>query len=344
VATVSQHIVFSKISRASATKVLPTSAKALRFCARGPYHGARRFSKKANRSMSIRLKTMSAMQLGRRPLKMSRREVFALGSYLGPELKGRTISDARHTVSLTDSLQQACLVGRADELAGRSVLLAVADQLLSAVAMTEVDGLARRMLLCPPDFDPYHVRTLIEDGEIDAIITDQPARWSDAGVYLVAAVRMPVRAPAGVPAKRATEWRMLTSGASDVPEIVGHTPESLCGAIVGDGPARETPPVWATFSDIRRDGGLPIFLRAIIGGGSVALSEPGEPIADHVTRLAARGVTHVSGTPSHWRKLLTSGSAGGFSPRYVHVADEVAHQALLDGLKKAFPDASILCS
>ena len=48
---------------------------------------------------------------------MSRREVFALGSYLSPELKGRTISDARYTVSLTDSLQQACLVGRADELA-----------------------------------------------------------------------------------------------------------------------------------------------------------------------------------------------------------------------------------
>jgi hypothetical protein len=275
---------------------------------------------------------------------MSRREVFALGSYLGPELKGRTISDARHTVSLTDSLQQACLVGRADELAGRSVLLAVADQLLSAVAMTEVDGLARRMLLCPPDFDRYHVQTLIEDGEIDAIVTDQPARWSGAGVYLVAAVRMPVRAPARVPAKRATEWRMLTSGISDVPEIVGHTLESLCGAIIADGPVQPTPPVWATFSDIRRDGGLRIFLRAIIGGGSIVLSESGEPIADHIARLAARGVTHVSGSPSDWRRLLTSGSAGGFSPRQVHVANEVADRALLDGLKKTFPDASILCS
>jgi hypothetical protein len=272
---------------------------------------------------------------------MSRQEVFALGSYLGPELEGRTISDARHTVSLTDSLQQACLVGRADELAGRSVLLAVADQLLSAVAMTEVDGLARRMLLCPPDFDPDHVRTLTEDGEIDAIVTDQPARWSDAGVYLVVAARMPVRAPARAPAKRATEWRMLTSPTSDAPEIVDHPLERLCGAIVGDGPARETLPVWATFSDIRRDGGLRIFLRAIIGGGSIVLSEPGEPTADHVARLVARGVTHVSGMPAHWCKLLTSGSAGGFSPRHVHVADEVADQALLDGLRKAFPDAAI---
>lgn len=107
---------------------------------------------------------------------MSPREIFALGNYLSPELKGRTISDARYTVSLTDRLAQAALIGRPEELAGRSVLLAVSDQLISALAMTEIDGLARRMLLCPPDLRPDHVRSLIEDAEIDAIVTDHPAR------------------------------------------------------------------------------------------------------------------------------------------------------------------------
>ncbi len=37
---------------------------------------------------------------------MSPREVFALRDYLGPELKGRTLSDARQKVSLTDILEQ----------------------------------------------------------------------------------------------------------------------------------------------------------------------------------------------------------------------------------------------
>ena len=77
---------------------------------------------------------------------------------------------------------------------------------------------------------------------------------------------------------------MLTSGTTGVPKIVGHTLEGLTGAIVADGPARGTPPVWATFYDIRRYGGLQIFLRAIIGGGSMVLSEPGEALADHVAR------------------------------------------------------------
>ena len=272
---------------------------------------------------------------------MSPREIFTLRDYLGPELKGRTISDGRRVVSLTDILEQTCLVGRFDELSGRSVLLAVSDQLISALAMTELDGVARRMLLCPPDLKADHVQTLIDEAEIDAIVTDDPARWADVGVYLVMAARAPERRGVKARTERATEWLMLTSGTSGVPKIVGHTLEALTGAIVADGPARGIPPVWATFYDIRRYGGLQILLRAIISGGSMVLTEPGEALADHVARLNAMGVTHISGTPSHWRKLLMSGAAAGFSPRYVRLSGEIADQAVLDGLRKAFPDASI---
>ena len=73
----------------------------------------------------------------------------------------------------------------------------------------------------------------------------------------------------------------------------------------------------------------------------MVLSEPNEPIADYVARLNARGVTHISGTPSHWRKFLMSDSASGFSPRYVCLSGEIADQAVLDGLSRAFPEASI---
>jgi acyl-coenzyme A synthetase/AMP-(fatty) acid ligase len=274
-------------------------------------------------------------------MKMSPREVFALRDYLGPELKGRSISDARQLVSLTDILGETCLGDRLGELAGRSVLLAVSDQLTSAIAMTELDGVARRMLLCPPDLNADHVNTLIEDAEIDAVVTDHPPRWTDTEVYLIVAARSLAPARAKAKTKRATEWLMLTSGTSGVPKIVSHTLEGLTGAIVADGPARGTAPVWATFYDIRRYGGLQIFLRAVIGGGSMVLSEPGEPIADYVERLHARGVSHISGTPSHWRKLLMSGSAAGFSPRYVRLSGEIADQAVLDSLSRAFPAASI---
>jgi acyl-CoA synthetase (AMP-forming)/AMP-acid ligase II len=271
--------------------------------------------------------------------KMSPRETFALRDYLGPELKGRTLSDAQRLVSLTDILEHTCLADRLAELSGRSVMLAVADQLLSGIAMTELDGVAGRMLLCPPDLNTDHIRSLIEDAGIDAVVTDHPEKWTDADVKLVVAVQPPRQAATGTVTERATEWLMLTSGTSGVPKIVSHTLEGLTGAIVADSPARAA--IWATFYDIRRYGGLQIFLRAIIGGGSMVLSQPGEALTDHVARLQGRDVTHISGTPSHWRKLLMSGSAAGFSPRYVRLSGEIADQAVLDGLRKAFPGASV---
>ena len=272
---------------------------------------------------------------------MSPREIFALRDHLGPERKGRTISDARHAVSLTDVLSQSCLGGGLSRLSGRSVLLSVSGQLVSALAMIELDGVARRMLLCPPDLKEEHFTTLIEEAGIDAAVTDRPERWAEAGIECVVVARLPAAAAAPAKTERATEWLMLTSGTSGAPKIVRHTLEGLTGAIVADGLARGAAPVWATFYDIRRYGGLQIFLRAVIGGGSMVLSAPGEPLADHVARLAARGVTHISGTPSHWRKLLMSGSAASFAPRYVRLSGEIADQAVLDGLAKTFPHASI---
>jgi acyl-coenzyme A synthetase/AMP-(fatty) acid ligase len=273
---------------------------------------------------------------------MSPREIFALRDYLSAELKGRTLSDAHDVLSLTDVLSQTVLGGRLHDLSGRSVLLKLSDQLKSGLAMIELDGIARRMLLCPPDLNPAHLDALIADAEIDAVITDEPERWNDSAIALVVTAQLPLIATAPAQTERATEWLMLTSGTSGVPKIAGHTLEALTGAIVAEGPARGPAPVWATFYDIRRYGGLQIFLRAILSGGSMVLSDPHEVLADHVARLNARGVTHISGTPSHWRKLLMSGSAAQFAPRYVRLSGEIADQAVLDGLGAAFAESSIV--
>jgi acyl-coenzyme A synthetase/AMP-(fatty) acid ligase len=274
-------------------------------------------------------------------MRMSRSEIAALREYLDPEIRGRSLSDTRQAVSLTGILGATCLGGRLHELIGRSVLLAVEDQLISAIAMTEMDGVAWRMLLCPPDLNCAHLQGLIEDADIDVVVTDRPARWVDAGAYLVVAAHLPVPALVRAKTRRPTEWLMLTSGTSGPPKIVRHTLYGLAGAITAEGPARHPNAIWATFYDIRRYGGLQIFLRAIIGGGSMVLSDPAESVSDYIARLRARGVTHISGTPSHWRKVLMSGAAANFLPRYIRLSGEIADQAVLDGLARAFPRASI---
>jgi acyl-CoA synthetase (AMP-forming)/AMP-acid ligase II len=93
--------------------------------------------------------------------------------------------------------------------------------------------------------------------------------------------------------------------------------------------------------DIRRYGGLQIFLRAVCGGASLVLCSAGEPVADHLARLAERGVTHLSGTPSQWRRALMQPSLAAMAPRYVRLSGEIADQAILDSLRVAFPKAAI---
>lgn len=127
---------------------------------------------------------------------MSPREIFALRDHLGAELTGRTLSDAHHVVSLTDILSQTVLGGRLRELSGRAVLLKLSDQLRSGLAMIELDGIARRMLLCPPDLNPAYLEALIADAGIDAVVTDEPERWGATDVSLVIAAQLPLQATA----------------------------------------------------------------------------------------------------------------------------------------------------
>jgi acyl-CoA synthetase (AMP-forming)/AMP-acid ligase II len=137
----------------------------------------------------------------------------------------------------------------------------------------------------------------------------------------------------------ATEWVLLTSGTSGQPKLVVHTLSTLAGPIKAGTVAE--PVKWSTFYDIRRYGGLQILLRALLGGSSLVLSGPGETTADFLGRVKQTEVTHLTGTPSHWRRALMSPAARTISPRYVRLSGEIADQTILDRLRTFYPAARI---
>ena len=149
--------------------------------------------------------------------------------------------------------------------------------------------------------------------------------------------RLPIHNGAGA---AQTEWVLFTSGTTGLPKLVVHTLSSLAAPIKSPSPS-EIPVVWSTFYDIRRYGGLQIFLRAVLGGGSLVLSSAKESTGDFLIRAGARGVTHISGTPSHWRRALMSPLARRISPRYVRLSGEIADQAILDHLRSTYPQAGV---
>jgi acyl-coenzyme A synthetase/AMP-(fatty) acid ligase len=256
---------------------------------------------------------------------------------------GCSFQDAEASRTFIDILAGSALYGRAEELEGRSVLLATTSQLTTASALIELDGIARRIVLCPPDLPLEHLPYVIDTAEVDGIVSDRaitqvgkprPLYFSPCSQTLAPAN------PRGVPSHE-TEWILLTSGTTGVPKLVVHTLRSLTAAIGQLGENRANV-VWSTFYDIRRYGGLQILLRAALSGTSLVLTSPDEPTATFLERAASSGVTHISGTPSQWRRALMSPSAHRIRPEYIRLSGEAVDQAILDRLRSTYPQARIV--
>jgi acyl-coenzyme A synthetase/AMP-(fatty) acid ligase len=270
---------------------------------------------------------------------MSQRESTSLWQKLseaGP-LCERWLRGSGADVNLAALSRGSSLGAPVDELRGASVLVLTKDQLPSALALIQLDGVARRIVICPQDLQPEHLPSIIETAQIDTVVGD---RCLGVGRF--------VRCSAVVtPAHRIrrhcqrTEWVLMTSGTTGVPKLVAHTFASLTNPMLGGGRIGAPDAVWSSFYDMRRYAGMQTFLRAMLGGGSMVLSSAYEPVGDFLVRAGAHGVTHINGTPSHWRRALMSTGSHKMAPRYVRLSGEIADQAILDNLRAAYPNSAI---
>src|SRR5580704_19072097 len=111
-----------------------------------------------------------------------------------PSLRAR-ITDTAPERFFWDCMARLCvnhlargtsLGGRLAELAGRSVVVATSSQLTSALALIELDGVARRVTILPPDTAADHLGPLFACAEADAVVID-------AGTLDHPALDLPVR-------------------------------------------------------------------------------------------------------------------------------------------------------
>lgn len=263
----------------------------------------------------------------------------------------RFIADAQSRVALHDLASAGTLDVPAEAMRGRCVVISSARQLIGALVLLQLDGVAARIVLCPPDLAADHLAAVMTEAQATAIVSDEAGCSAQpsaacAGATLFAACHAEPR-PSEDHRRRpraarrsATEWLLLTSGTSGRPKLVVHTLDSLTAPLRGAATGVDGA-VWSTFYDIRRYGGLQILLRALTGGGSILLRDPREGLADFLDRAGALGVTHMSGTPSHWRLALMSGAADRMAPRYIRLSGEPVDQAILNQLAAAFPAATV---
>lgn len=254
----------------------------------------------------------------------------------------RFLAAAGTCVAIRDLMNGTNVIGDLATLRNRSVMIATERQLPTALALVALDGIARRILLCTRDLPAAYLTPIMTDAEIDTVVSDGTGPISGVAHHARVVACHDGIVACGNRADRTieTEWVLLTSGTTGRPKLAAHTLASLIGPL-GDHLAAARAPIWSTFYDIRRYGGLQILLRALGGGGSMVLSDASEPVGDFLTRVGAGKVTHISGTPSHWRRALMSAGTKRIAPGYVRLSGEICDQAILDNLRQIFPNTDI---
>src|SRR5262252_3509399 len=112
-------------------------------------------------------------------------------------------------VAFGDLARGSALGGRLPELADRSVLIATRDQLTAALALIELDGVAARIVLCPPDLPADQLAEVIATAQVHAVVTGPEGTCPQGLTHIVSSAE--ITAAEAPQASRRTEWIMLTS-------------------------------------------------------------------------------------------------------------------------------------
>jgi acyl-CoA synthetase (AMP-forming)/AMP-acid ligase II len=190
-----------------------------------------------------------------------------------------------------------------------------------------LDGHAAGLLLLAPALPAATIETLMAQAGASMLRTDR----DDLGD-----LSLP-DAPAQT-APGPTQWLMTTSGTTGIPKIVRHTLDSLTRSVRVMAPPL---PRWGLVYEPSRFAGLQVVLQALLGGGELIAPDPDGDVGARMRFLAQHGCTHLSATPTLWRKILMLPEAALLAPQQVTLGGETADAGILRALAARYPAARI---
>lgn len=212
------------------------------------------------------------------------------------------------------------------------VALCVDDPLRLVNMLCRLDGEVAAILLLSASQTADTVDALCAAAGIDLLIAD---REDDFATPRIAPATAAGGWRAALPV--ATEWLMTTSGTTGLPKIVPHRLDGLTRTVYRFQDGRD--PRWGLLYDPTRFAGMQVVLQALLGGGALITPSPHASLGDRLAELARHGCTHLSATPTLWRRILMLPQGRDLPLEQITLGGETADQDILDALAKAWPQA-----
>jgi acyl-CoA synthetase (AMP-forming)/AMP-acid ligase II len=230
----------------------------------------------------------------------------------------------------------------AGSVTGRSVALCLADAGEAVQALCALDGAAARLLLVAPSVPNEVAQSLVDRAGCDTVITDRPDAFSGRSdvKLLLSVAEVASLAPTG-PAPEETEWVLATSGTTAEPKLVAHTLVSLSRTTRVSASAQGDVPHWGLLYEYARFAGLQVVLQALLSGGSLVAPDMTQPLERQLEQLADANVTHLSATPTMWRKIVMLPQSDRLSLKQISLGGEIADDRILKVLATRYPLARV---
>ncbi len=207
--------------------------------------------------------------------------------------------------------------------------------------LATLDGAAETILLIASSAPPEQIPRMLELAGIQAVITDQAEGLRALGIpNTVRRVEELAHQRFNAVSPEASIWVLATSGTSSTPKLVVHTFETLTRTTKAS--SQQGAKIrWGMMYEWPRFAGLQVFLQSTLSGSTLLAPPIKASLKEQIDFLIHAKCTHLSATPTMWRKISMTAGANQLPLQQISLGGEIVDEKTLCVLSLMFPEARI---